>query len=87
MVGSDEPITSCTAPSAAVQVRVPAQQPRVNAGLNLNTRCPIHSPRSSGSVVAIIPAISSIGPTDFSPAMNEGAALIPTTAMNVFRPI
>lgn len=66
------PIASCTAPSEAVVVRLPAQQPSVMADGNLNMRRPMIVPSMSGTEVAITPIRKSIMPTSFRPEMNDG---------------
>ena len=86
MAGKELPMASCTAPSDAVVVRLPAQHPRLMAAGNLNMRCPIIIPKIRGTDVAMMPIRKSTGPTSFNPVTNDGPEAMPTTAMNMFNP-
>ncbi len=68
------PIASCTAPSEAVVVRLPAQHPKVMAAGNLNILRPIIMPRIRGSDVATTPIRKSTMPTSLRPLTKEGPA-------------
>lgn len=74
----------CTAPRAAVHVRVPAQHPSVIAGLNLNILCPSHKPANTGVMVASAPARNNSGPTVLMPDTNVGADSIAITAISEY---
>ena len=86
IAGNVLPRLSWIAPNAAVVVRAPAQQPKFIAGRNLNTFAPISNPNNNGIVVAKTPAMNSMKPASRIPDRNVGPAVIPITAMNIFKP-
>src|SRR5271169_498921 len=78
--------TSQTMPSAAVVVLPPANVPNKMAGWNLKMYLAMYRPRMRGTVVATTPQRNRLNPSCFKPATKLGPAVMPTTAMNTFKP-
>src|SRR3569832_198470 len=73
-------------PRDAVVVRAPEQQPSRIASWKPNTYLPTYIARISGTVVTATPHRNRLKPSCCNPATKPGPEVMPTTAMNTFRP-